>query len=158
MKIIATFLFLILFPGLSFAQSSVKIWDGVEHVNVTTDSLDVNVEAIVPGGYDKYTFGALVGTVQTIKGTAANLGGWYLFNPANTVCYVQIFDVLAATAVTLGTTVPDLSLGIPAGSAANIPASRPGINFVNGIKIASTTTRDGATPCGTGTDVNFWYK
>lgn len=110
------------------------------------------------GGYTKYTFGALVGTVQTVKGTAATLGGWQILNSAATICYLQIFDVATATTVTLGTTVPDQSFGWPAGAAANIPATLPGIAFANGIKIAATTTRAGSTPCGTGMDVNLFYK
>lgn len=110
------------------------------------------------GPYIPYSFGGLVGSVQTIQGTATQLGGWYVFNPAGTACYIQMFDVAQATSVTLGVTVPKLSLGVPAGAAANIPATDPGILFTKGLKIASTTTRAGATPCGTGSDVNFWYK
>lgn len=110
------------------------------------------------GGYSKYTFGALVGTVQTVKGTAATLGGYQLLNSAATICYLQLFDVASATSVTLGTTVPDQSFGWPAGAAANIPPATIGIAFANGIKIAATTTRAGSTPCGTGMDVNIWYK
>lgn len=131
-------------------------WDRLRTLG--TGLLNIVNSASVGTGYDKYSFGALVGTVQTIKGTAATLGGYYLFNPAATACYIQMFDVATATTVTLGTTVPDQSLGIPAGSAANIPPVSPGVNWVNGIKIASTTTRLGSTPCGTGSDVNFWYK
>lgn len=109
-----------------------------------------------PGPYNKYSFGGLVGTVQTVKATRALLGGYYIFNPAGTVCYLQIFNT--AGTVTLGTTVPALSLGLPAGGAANIPATDPGVLFENAIKLASTTTRTGNTPCGTGMDVNIWYK
>ncbi len=135
-------------------------WDSVYFPSWDTylQDIDDGVRAMPTGGYTKYTFGGLVGTVQTVKGTAATLGGYYLFNGAATVCYLQVFDAATATAITLGTTVPDLSFGIPAGAAANIPAVRPGISFSSGIKIASTTTRAGSTPCGTGTDVNIWYK
>jgi len=110
------------------------------------------------GGYSKYSFGALVGTVQTVQGTATNMGGYEILNSAATICYLQMFDAATATSITLGTTVPDLSLGFPAGAAANIPASNPGIGFTNGLKIAATTTRAGSTPCGTGMDVNIFYK
>lgn len=110
------------------------------------------------GGCTKYTFGALVGTVQTVKGTAGKLCGWQLINPAATICYLQIFDVASATTVTLGTTVPDQSFGWPAGAASNVPPSDVGIDFTLGIKIAATTTRANSTPCGTGMDVNLWYK
>ena len=112
--------------------------------------------AITTGGYTPYTFGALVDSVQTVKGSAGTLGGWMILNSAVTVCYVQFFDTTGA--VTLGTTVPTWSFGLPAGAAANVPASRPGILFANGLKIAATTTRAGSTACGTGMDVNLFYK
>lgn len=116
----------------------------------------VSDNAITTGGYTPYTFGALVDTVQTVKGSAGTLGGWFILNSAATVCYVQFFDTTGA--VTLGTTTPTFSLGLPAGAAANIPASRPGIAFSKGLKIAATTTRAGSTACGTEVDVNLWYK
>jgi hypothetical protein len=34
----------------------------------------------------------------------------------------------------------------------------PGIYFGDGLKVAATTTRAGSTPCGTGMDVNLWYR
>jgi hypothetical protein len=107
------------------------------------------------GGWTPYSFGALSTTVQTVKGSAGTLGGYFIYNPNATVTYVQIFDVSGA--VTLGTTAPTLSLGIPAASAANLEKAL-GSNFANAIKIAATTTRAGSTAPGTGLDVNFDYK
>lgn len=109
------------------------------------------------GDYTNYSVGALVGTVQTVKATAGTIGGYFVLNSAATICYLQIFDVATATTVTLGTTVPTISLGFPAGAAGNL-LSAPGVRFNNGIKIAATTTRAGAVACGTGMDVNIWYK
>lgn len=119
------------------------------------DVKDVLASYIPNQPYSKYSFGGLVGTVQTVKGTAAVLGGYHIMSPAATICYIQFFDVATATTVTLGTTVPDLSLGFNPSSAANMPTLW---NFVNGIKIAATTTRTGSTPCGTGMDVNLAYQ
>ncbi len=117
-----------------------------------------NPKAVVGGGYTNYTFGALVGAVQTVKGTRATFGGYHVFSPAGTVCYLQIFNVASATTVTLGATAPTLSIGFSAGGGANIPPTLPGADFPLGIKIAATTTRAGAVACGTGMDVNIWYK
>lgn len=154
--------FLLLFiPSISFAQSTtVKIWNGTNIADVSsTKSLFANPVAQTTNGYTPATIAALVGTVTAVKSSAAaTLGGWYLFNNAATVCYIQIFDVATAGGVTLGVTAPTLSLGIPAGAAANIPAVSPGILFANGIQVASTTTRSNSTACGTGSDVNFFYK
>ncbi len=126
--------------------------DGIEGLLTTIDAdTSVLVTTSTP-----YTFAALVDTVQTVKNSAGSLTGWYLFNGAATTCYMQIFDVSGA--VTLGTTAPTLSFGIPAGSAANVAPGTAGITFANAIKVASTTTRAGAVPCTVGSDVNFWYK
>lgn len=102
----------------------------------------------------KYTFGALADSVQTVKASTAILCGYQILNTSGGVCYLQMFDTTGA--VTLGTTTPSQSLGWPAGSAANIPATQPGISFTSGLKIAATTTRSGSTPCNI--DVNIWYK
>jgi len=163
-------LLLLLIPQIALAQSSPFIRNDdaatiIQGTNQQPIKSGTNkygaayLGAAVTGGYTPYQHAAVVGTVLAVKSSsAATLGGWYLYNAANTPCYVQIFDVATAGAVALGTTVPKLSLGIPAGAAANIPAVAPGILFANGIQIASTTTQAGSTPCGTGTDVNFWYK
>lgn len=119
----------------------------------------LNAHADTPGsGYNVYSFGALVGTVQTVKGTAVTVGGFEVLNSAATICYLQLFDVATGTTVTLGTTVPKPSLGFPAGAAGIMSPISPGLGFVNGLKIAATTTRTGSTPCGTGMDVNLWTR
>lgn len=109
-----------------------------------------------PGtGYKAYS-NTVVGTVLTVKGTAGQLQGYEILNSAATICYLQIFDVATATTVTLGTTVPTAPLGFPAGAAGNV--SDLNLGFVNGIKIAATTTRTGLTACGTAMDVTLFYK
>lgn len=99
----------------------------------------------------------LTTTVKAIKSSAAgNLKGYYIFNPNSSVSYIQIFDVATAGAVTLGTTVAKLSLGIPALGAANLD-SAPGIAFANGIQVAATTTATGSVAPSTAVDANFWF-
>lgn len=169
-------LFLLFFTPSVYAQPSggvTRIWDGNDIALVTagkallTDgsattqpvSGGVTINAQTTGGYTPKFIAGLVGTVTSVKSSAAGtLGGWFLGNPAATICYVQIFDVATAGAVTLGTTVPVKSLMMPAGAAANVPAVAPGIAFASGIQVACTTTSTGSTPCGTGCDVNFDYK
>ncbi len=98
-----------------------------------------------------------VTTTQTVKASAGNLYGWYIYNPNSSACYLQIFNT---TTPTLGTTVPIASLGVPATSGANIP---PGAgvaiaNFSTAIAVAATTTAQGATTCTTGMTANIWFK
>lgn len=100
---------------------------------------------------------ALTNTVVTNKGTPGVMGGYHCYNPAAAVTYLQIFDVASATTVTLGTTVPDLSFGIPAGGGGNLEWAN-GVAFTLGTKIAATTTATGSTAPATALDCNFFYK
>jgi hypothetical protein len=94
-------------------------------------------------------------TVTTVKGSAGELGAYHCVNPNAAVSYVQIFDT--ASTVTLGTTTPVLSLGLPASDGGNIEWGM-GVHFANGIKVAVTTTATGSTAPGTAVDCNFAFK
>lgn len=107
------------------------------------------------GGWSPSKQSALSTTVQTVKGSAGNLGGYHCLNAAAAVTYIQIFDTSGA--VTLGTTTPVLSFGIPASGAGNLEFSN-GINFANAIKVAATTTAGGSSAPATAMDCNFLYK
>ena len=70
------------------------------------------------------------------------------------VAYVQIFNIPAAS-VTLGTTVPLLSIEIPATSG-RVIANGPIMNFGgSGFSIAATTTRGGLTALASSVDINI---
>lgn len=121
-----------------------------------TGTVTNNAAAAVAGGYTPYFNSALSTTVQSVKSSAGKLGGWYIYNPNAAVAFVQIFNV-ASGSVTLGTTTPTLSLGIPATSAANL-MNGEGADFATAISIAATTTATGLTAPGTALPVNFLYK
>ena len=95
-------------------------------------------------------------TVVAVKTSAGTLGGWYIYNPNTAVAYVQIFDV-AQGSVTLNSTRPNLSLGIPPSGAANITIPA-GITFGTAISIAATTTPSGSSAPTTALPVSLWYK
>lgn len=94
------------------------------------------------------------GTATSIKASAGQLYGYHLFNTTAAVAYVQIFNV-ASGSVTLGTTTPDISIGIPASGGVTVNFDK-GIAFGTAISYACTTTRAGST--GATCDVNFFYK
>jgi hypothetical protein len=95
-------------------------------------------------------------TVQTVKSSAGTLGAYYCYNPnTSAAAYVQFFDTSGT--VTLGTTTPVWSIGIPASSAANLDLV-PGMTFSNAIKVAATTTATGSTAPTTAIDCNFGYQ
>jgi hypothetical protein len=137
---------------------------GVQRVTIASDSTGqvtlasgslVTITPGTTGGWSKVKYAAQTTTVQTVKGSAGTLGGYYVYNPNSTVAYVQIFD--NSGAITLGTTVPDIILGIPALSAANLELAN-GVNMANAIKLACTTTATGLTAPGTGLDLTVFYK
>lgn len=100
--------------------------------------------------------GSVGAKATTVTSAPAGLNGWYLFNSNAATVYLQIFDAKSAAEVILGTTVPVLSLGIPAGSGANVLVDCIR-DFLKGIVIACTTTRAGnAAPANT-LDFNLFF-
>src|SRR5262249_42175090 len=78
-----------------------------------------------------------------VKASAGQVYGWFLSNTNAAARYCKIYN--KATAPTVGTDVPILTLLIPAGGAANTEFSN-GIAFATGIGLALTT---GATDADT---------
>jgi hypothetical protein len=100
---------------------------------------------------------ALTNAVRTIKGTGGGLlNAYYLYNSDTNVIFIQFFDAAKTTDVTLGTTVPKWSIGIPGGQAANV--SRLKLQFSDGIQVACTATETGAGAPGAPANANFGYR
>lgn len=124
----------------------------------------INIGDVVPvssttGGYTpSRVSGGLSTTVTAIKSSAqGKLGGWVLFNPNSTNAFLQIFNVATAGAVTLGTTVPVLSVGLPPFGGANI-IDPTGTDFSAGIQVAATTTEAGSSALTTNITANILFK
>jgi hypothetical protein len=114
----------------------------------------INVTANPSGGTNVAT-GSIGATKTAIKTSAGAVFGWYFYNSNSSVVYVQMFANTVA-GVTLGTTAPTMSLGIPPGSAANM-AFDTGVTYATAITIAITTTRAGATGPTNTVDYNVFY-
>lgn len=100
---------------------------------------------------------ALSTTVKTCSAGPAILKWYFCTNPNTSTVYLQIFN--SAGTVTLGTTVPALSLGIPASSSAPGAGNSPmSIGFSNAIKVAATTTARGSVAPSTPLDCSFSFK
>ncbi len=98
---------------------------------------------------------ALTNSGQTIKGSAGQLGGWYIYNPNAVVCYVCLYNNASPT---VGATNPLMLLAIPPAAAANLELSM-GIAFSTAITVAAVmTTAGGTTAPTTALEANFWYK
>jgi hypothetical protein len=125
-------------------------WDSRNHAPLQA----INVTANPSGGTSVAT-GSIGATKTAIKTSAGAVYGWYFYNSNSSVAYVQMFANTVA-GVTLGTTAPTMSLGIPPGSAANMSFDT-GILYATAITIAITTTRAGATGPTNTVDYNLFY-
>lgn len=98
----------------------------------------------------------LTSTPVLIKSGATNLYGVNFVNKGASDAYVQIFDALAAT---LGTTVPKMSLWVPAGGAWEEKYTNEAkISFATGLLVAATGTATGGTSPIAGILGNIMYK
>ena len=125
-------------------------WDSRNHAPLQA----INVTANPSGGTSVAT-GSIGATKTAIKTSAGAVYGWYFYNSNSSVVYVQMFANTVA-GVTLGTTAPTMSLGIPPGSAANM-AFDTGVSYATAITIAITTTSAGATGPTNTVDYNVLY-
>lgn len=120
----------------------------------TPGTTNAVVDTPVTSGGLSIVTGSVGATATAIKASAGQLYGYHLFNTTAAVAYVQIFNVAAAS-VTLGTTTPTISIGIPASGGVTVNFDK-GIAFGTAISYACTTTRTGSS--GATCDVNFYYK
>lgn len=129
-------------------------------------AIPVNLSPSASGGWSAYALGnttnAALTTTQTVSASAGKFGGYMtLINLNAAPCYIQVFDTTGA--VTLGTTAPNFVIAIPANSTAalgvgaNMELSN-GLAIANGIKIAATTTSNGASTVATGVTGTILFK
>jgi hypothetical protein len=119
----------------------------------------------MPGahGYSVYRNINLGATGVLIATGKHVLAGYYIYNNAATTRYIKLYD--KATAPTVGTDIPVMTLGVPAGGAGNllIPNRQDGsegVGFVNGLGIAATTLvadSDTTGPSANDVVVNVYY-
>jgi len=81
--------------------------------------------------------GLLVQTGDTL------LYGIHIINTVAAISYLQLFNKAALSDVTLGTTVPDISLPLPVSGILDADFTKP-IKFDKGLCAFSTTTAGGA--------------
>lgn len=98
--------------------------------------------------------GQAAGTKISIEVTGPTvLKALHLLNTTAAVAYFQIFFRTSGD-VTVGTTVPHLSLGLAASAQLTLPIPERGIRMGgNGLTVAGTTTREGST--GAAIDYNL---
>jgi hypothetical protein len=109
------------------------------------------------GGLTLFSDPALLATKAVVAAVPASIYGYHIHNPNAAIAYVQVFNKLTA-GVTVGTTVPDWVIGIPANGTVNLSPGTAGIDFSTGVVIAATTTTGGLTALGAGLQVGIFYK
>lgn len=97
-----------------------------------------------------------IGPSTATGGFKIKVGAVEFLNTTAAVAYVQLFPLIAAS-VTLGTTAPLFSFGLPANGGMTLSFGTEGwVLGGTGLSIAGTTTRTGASTAAV--DVNFIYQ
>lgn len=99
----------------------------------------------------------LTNTAIAVKATSGSVGKVYCYNPNVSVAYIQIFN-LAAASVSVGSTIPQQSYGIPATNASGFSFPSSGDGYSTAISVAATTAATGGTAPGTALDCNISYN
>ena len=142
--------------------------DGTQRITLANDDVSVGrlddiinklngnfLTGIVPrSGLNTLFDGDGDNTAQACKASAGELHNIVAYNPNATIAWVQIFDV-ATAGITVGTTVPKLSIPVPALGSISVDTPTP---FGTAISYACTTTATGAVDPTVGLTLNFWYK
>lgn len=147
---------------LSAVQSAVPAGtNAIGTVTVQNSSASNPVfSQLVPGttnGWTSVLLNGLSTTVTTIKSSTGKLAKVYCYNPNSSVAYVQVFNATPSN-VTLGTSTPLGSYGIPATNAAGFAMSTLGENYSLAISVAATTTVKGLTAPSTAIDCSVSYN
>lgn len=152
---------------LSLAMALPSVWAQGLDTGVTAiisalkATLNVTPIPATVNGWTPKLANGLSTTVISVKTAAGELGSYQCMNQSGAVAYVQVFDAANSGSVTLGSSTPVLSLGLPAASSlpggGNLEWSN-GIHFATGIQVAATTTATGSTAPSTAVDCNFAFK
>lgn len=111
------------------------------------------------GGLDIFRSLDIDETEEEVKATAGQLYGYYFSNAATSMRFLKFYNATAVN-VTVGTTTPVLTLGLPASSAGHIEWAH-GIAFGTAITVAATTAvadADTGAPSANDVVINVFYK
>jgi hypothetical protein len=126
---------------------------GVFYVALVTGLLVPSHAQEPPKGFPRTALG-LVATKTVINGSGASIMAIVCDNPSNAEAFLQLFNATSAN-VTVGTTVPTLSLGIQSISTPLVIGFESGWWFNTAITAAATTTATGSSAPNVGINCNF---
>jgi len=147
--------------GVRNDTSAVKTSADGDYSQISTDSAGRLKVVSEPSGTNGYTISKLISAATTnatsVKASAGQLYGYFIYNDANATRYVKLHNT--AGAPTAGTGVV-MTIGIPAGSAANVEFIN-GIAFGTGIAFTTVTGIADANATAVGASdlaINLFYK
>ncbi|MHC4610209.1 MAG: hypothetical protein ACYS7M_07680 [Planctomycetota bacterium] len=102
--------------------------------------------ATLPYGYNTYLNASIVAKA-VVSNVPAMLFGWSCYSDTNDTLFVHLYNAAAAADVTVGTTVPLITIGMGQNTSQGYNNCEfiGGITFRTGIVIAATTTPNGST-------------
>lgn len=121
----------------------------------------VTVSEITPvtsGGLSIYRSLSVLATGQSVKASAGQLYGYYIFNGGSATAFLKFYN--KATAPTVGTDTPVITIPLAAGAGANVEFTQ-GVAFDTGIGIGATTEVGDSGTTAPGANevvVNLFYK
>lgn len=115
------------------------------------------VGGLTVGGITPKMLNALSNSPVAIKGSQGQLLLLQCGNTNTGEAYVQVFNTLSGS-VSIGSTVPVLSIPIAGSSTGGFALSLTGIQFGTAITVAATTTATGGTAPSTALDCNAGYN
>lgn len=108
--------------------------------------------------YTRYRNHAVTNTKILIRAGSCTLRGLVINNPNASEAFLQMFDAVQTADVTLGTTVCDEPIKIPASGSITLWGNDIKTFFDLGLVIAATTTEGGSTAPGTALSVVLRYQ
>ena len=142
---------------LAAATSAIPAGTNAIGTVTVTNTVATTSSLTTTGGWTPLLLNNLLTTVNAVKTSGGKLGKLFCYNPNASVAYVQVWN-LTTGAVTVGTTTPLNSYGIPATNSAGFIMPVVGDQYGTGISVAATTTATGGTPPGTGLVCNASYN
>lgn len=109
------------------------------------------------GGLSPLKLNALTNSAVSVKASAGQLFVIQCGNTNSTEIYVQVFNV-ASGSVSVGSTVPTLSIPIAASSTGGFAMSWIGLQFSTAISVAATTTATGGSAPAIALDCNAAFN
>lgn len=142
---------------VSDGGSTLSVDDGGSSLTVD-GTVSANITPAASGGLSIYRALDSDETGITVKASAGQLYGYYVYNGASSVRYMKIYN--KASSVPTSSDTPVITIPIPATAAANVEFSN-GIAFDTGIGIRTTTglaDNDTGAPAANDVQVNLFYK